>query len=117
MRISDWSSDVCSSDLLAIRLIRDDGAEADETQLHAGVGPLKAKRPLDRTDNLAADNGIERAGSLRRQSLRVDTQTFECEILRDARTALVVDDLEKIALDAAISRRIDRKSTSLNSSH
>src|SRR3546814_875212 len=65
MRISDWSSDVCSSDL------------------------------------------IERAGSLRRQSLRVDTQTFECEILRDARTALVVDDLEKIALDAAISRRMD----------
>src|SRR3546814_18830551 len=44
---------------------------------------------------------------LRRHSLVVDTQTFECEILRDARTALVVDDLEKIALDAAVSRRMD----------
>src|SRR3546814_14155741 len=34
-------------------------------------------------------------------------RSFEFEIVRDARTALVVDELEKIALDAAISRRMD----------
>src|SRR3546814_4014676 len=83
MRISDWSSDVCSSDL------------------------LEPKRPLDRTDNLAADNGIKRTRSLRRQSLRVDAQAFEREILRYARAALVVDDFKKVALDAAVSRRMD----------
>src|SRR3546814_16553229 len=48
MRISDWSSDVCSSDL-----------------------------------------------------------AFEREILRYARAALVVDDFKKVALDAAVSRRMD----------
>src|SRR3546814_10730455 len=94
MRISDWSSDVCSSDLsrsggaerhLATRLIRDDSAKANQPQLNAGVGPLEPKRPLDRTDNLAADNGIKRTRSLRRQSLRVDAQAFEREILRYAR--------------------------------
>src|SRR3546814_18595999 len=83
MRISDWSSDVCSSDL------------------------LEPKRPLDRTDNLAADNGIKRTRSLRRQSLRVDAQAFEREILRYARAALVVDDFKKVALDAPVRRRLD----------
>src|SRR3546814_6737185 len=98
MRISDWSSDLCPSDL------------ANQPQLNAGVGPLEPKRPLDRTDNLAADNGIKRTRSLRRQSLRVDAQAFEREILRYARAALVVDDFKKVALDAAVSRQIGRPS-------
>src|SRR3546814_5856943 len=32
MRISDWSSDVCSSDLLALRLIDQPGAPVDQPQ-------------------------------------------------------------------------------------
>src|SRR3546814_7553257 len=42
MRISDWSSDVCSSDLQQLRALRQSAADADPLPLAAGklVGPL-----------------------------------------------------------------------------
>src|SRR3546814_11296772 len=60
MRISDWSSVVCSSDL------------------------------------------VERARRLRHQALRIHPHRFHREILRHTGAALVVDDLEQIALDPTV---------------
>src|SRR3546814_3349445 len=44
MRISDWSSDVCSSDLLEAKLARIEGDRA------ASFGPGRADRPTFLTD-------------------------------------------------------------------
>src|SRR3546814_10873765 len=52
MRISDWSSDVCSSDLLAVELERE--VRLDVAVLVALV-VVRAQRRLDRVDEAADD--------------------------------------------------------------
>src|SRR3546814_10576278 len=81
MRISDWSSDVCSSDLLLDRLQRPDPA-------HPGPGPrLEHRRPpVRRTrpggEEAAVDGDQDRArqGQVRRH-LRSEEHTSELQSL------------------------------------
>src|SRR3546814_2620798 len=49
MRISDWSSDVCSPDLVELRLLRDDADDAGRGIL-AEQGRLRAAQHLDPLD-------------------------------------------------------------------
>src|SRR3546814_7908487 len=99
MRISDWSSDVCSSDLVVGRLDefvvpaqrqreRDDVARPDAVAtLHEGAGP---ERAIDERIGLAVDEFGSRERAARDQAPR--------RLVGDRRTG-------------------DRKSTRLNYSH
>src|SRR3546814_14728194 len=63
MRISDWSSDVCSSDLVAVVLVPIPGAAGARTlhrQLRMVMVDLAAQQPLDAVDQpLAARDAAE----------------------------------------------------------
>src|SRR3546814_7371480 len=105
MRISDWSSDVCSSDLLMKRLsaVRS-GTDADALAVQdcryiVGMGAGRGKRQ-DRTGlfGIAKDGD---ARNSRESGPRVATKRGL--VGRDTRTSHTPD--------------IDRKSTRLNSSH
>src|SRR3546814_5012654 len=100
MRISDWSSDVCSSDLLVVL-----GGVADEV---AVAVRHVLRRPVDvaRAEGHAlvrADPEVELSGD------------DEPELLV-GRVAVVGGRPEPL-LDAPEAERQDRKSTRLNSSH
>src|SRR3546814_8562339 len=106
MRISDWSSDVCSSDL---------GIAAEAAE-HRGLGHA---RRLQRRTALAADRG-QAGGSLANVLQRVvqvaaflfgrsQVQQFHQRVLV-ARAPAVQRTLVNLTLE-------DRKSTRLNSSH
>src|SRR3546814_1121840 len=101
MRISDWSSDVCSSDLLEAREIRPEEGEAEAE----GTGRIFG------ADFIAVDRfgiELERAD----QSLRAADRR-EGQDRRFQRRPVEVEAARLIA--ARIAR--DRKSTRLNSSH
>src|SRR3546814_8472932 len=107
MRISDWSSDVCSSDLLPVGQHRDtvaDGVERVEVVCDEEDG--KAERVAQLRDELVEAGGADRveAGGrlVEEQKLRV-----EREGAGDAGALL----------HAARQLGRDRKSTRLNSSH
>src|SRR3546814_7342578 len=107
MRISDWSSDVCSSDLL-VEIVYDD-ARAVARQLERERAPDAAPRSRNK-------------GNLARQSAHV---------LLHSKLIWSVDPDDGFAIDRrdalvghrahreprAAAARIDRKSTRLNSSH
>src|SRR3546814_7258512 len=97
MRISDWSSDVCSSDLRSARLLAD----------HAWI-----KIKVDRKDPVAAVAAVRSAAPRPR-------------LIVDANQSWTLDDLhrfspELVALGVDLLEQplaADRKSTRLNSSH
>src|SRR3546814_2351854 len=98
MRISDWSSDVCSSDLV--------GAEAvlgHVDDLGSGVGVLD----LDDVDVGRAEAGDLVGGAGRLDGGAVDGRG------RGPRAV----DLERPEVAGALGGGLDRKSTRLNSSH
>src|SRR3546814_3532993 len=64
MRISDWSSDVCSSDLWADGLACDLAARVEDAEQHRGTKPLPAE-PI----NLASDAGTTQRVRGRRASV------------------------------------------------
>src|SRR3546814_7279439 len=100
MRISDWSSDVCSSDLHAID-------EADERE---AVDPDDRQREF-----LAAEPGDGAARAF--PALETLGDLAEHDVPRLVPEG-VVDRLEAIDVDQQQrGGRIDRKSTRLNSSH
>src|SRR3546814_2139387 len=103
MRISDWSSDVCSSDLLAVdrdRQRRPRGnAQSLAGKAHRVVVPrLQAQR---------ARHPVLEQAALERSGHRLDDDLARIE-------PRLVDDLGA-AVEAAVG--YDRTSTSLNSSH
>src|SRR3546814_8157033 len=105
MRISDWSSDVCSSDLTLRKIIE----EAFDFTTIILVDPE------GEFGNLAAHIG---ATSLKACELTADGLTAAAARARQHRLSLHIDltDLDpdqRILKDAAL----DRKSTRLNSSH
>src|SRR3546814_5308920 len=95
MRISDWSSDVCSSDL-----------DRDLVAAGVGDGVVFVRRDQDAG---AAGTGMHAAGGAEAETLAV---AFEQLVLGDFQFA-VPDAL--YAPQAAVV--VDRKSPSLNSSH
>src|SRR3546814_3307241 len=104
MRISDWSSDVCSSDL--------------STTIESGVADLDDPALKDRIDGLKATRDQARADAERASALLVSSaqQAITPTMLRKfASTAR-----RRIRLEGGGYRRDhlrDRKSTRLNSSH
>src|SRR3546814_7954788 len=100
MRISDWSSDVCSSDLLRARRARAGGAGADPQPCPAAVRGAAGVRahPLRR-------GGQAVAGS----RFLTHAQGF----MTNHNVTIVFEDGRSVAIEAAE----DRKSTRLNSSH
>src|SRR3546814_10061844 len=107
MRISDWSSDVCSSDLLTAAAFAAADVQDATDRITAGHGIGKRQTGVFRMDQLDATTGtgvediVEAGGILSGQrSRRTHRQS------QDAPFELAV-------LDAPL----DRKSTRLNSSH
>src|SRR3546814_11475675 len=94
MRISDWSSDVCSSDLL---------------QGQAGIFPVVPKGPPLVRDDPIADDRMQTARHLRAQPLRVELHLFDREELRNRRSKLFVHDLEQVRLYLPLGGRSDER--------
>src|SRR3546814_6286828 len=120
MRISDWSSDVCSSDLLAraeilsapralewglLDAVADDG-QPFEAFVDAYVAGFSERTP-DVMRAFKALAHAARIGTPREATLALETEHF-------ARTW--ADDAHWAAVEASLGRA-DRKSTRLNSSH
>src|SRR3546814_8912334 len=93
MRISDWSSDVCSSDLLT-----------------AGGNVCSARQPEREAGRYQCHHQIARGNSFCDERLHVSTTQHSFNVLGMAFTHL------RIAQDQRIAQQ-DRKSTRLNSSH
>src|SRR3546814_4681470 len=104
MRISDWSSDVCSSDLVAGALDDDAVARphAEAPDLVAVVqGDVRHHHPADGDGGEPPDRGqLAGAADLDVDGLQRRLRAFGGEFMRDGR-----------------KRLLDRKSTRLNSSH
>src|SRR3546814_8329457 len=122
MRVSDWSSDVCSSDLV----------ELDEVDV-APANPGSREEPLDRGywPHTHARGVAARRGPAREPARRLESEFGELVLGNDETGSRRVILLARIPRghDAALDRTegseaferdigaVDRKSTRLNSSH
>src|SRR3546814_4507986 len=107
MRISDWSSDVCSSDLLAD--LRRDGIDSQLEGEPEGV----VRRRLQHGDNLARIDEREAAAEkIDAAATGPRARKLEVERLHAFLGKARPDIAERI-----IAGGLDRKSTRLNSSH
>src|SRR3546814_4833892 len=106
MRISDWSSDVCSSDLLGRRIGIPFVAAGFAVDAH--LAPLAA-------DAKRAEDAVEAADEI---ELRI---TLRDRAVGEARARRADVDLRDAVLDIFLQFgrefHVDRKSTRLNSSH
>src|SRR3546814_4777995 len=100
MRISDWSSDVCSSDLILIDRLDDEVAVGERVQF---------ERRGDEAHHLVDLLGLEAA--LRRAGVVILAHHAQTAV---ERLLLRLDDR---AGEALLQEVQDRKSTRLNSSH
>src|SRR3546814_1733452 len=102
MRISDWSSDVCASDLLVEALLR---------------GP----DPLPELQAVLANDEIEVAQAILERSRVLQDQDLIDVVMRRAeehRMAIALrNDVSVAVAEALLEKSGDRKSTRLNSSH
>src|SRR3546814_1918984 len=118
MRISDWSSDVCSSDLLSERLSRAI-VRARRENNRVAVLFLDLDRFKDINDSLghAAGDRILRSAAVRLQ--QTVGQHHTVARLSGDEFTVVLENLESLADADKVAREIiiDRKSTRLNSSH
>src|SRR3546814_1515310 len=106
MRISDWSSDVCSSDLLPVAAIVDEAHDSDpvpvdfvqQQERMVGDGPLPDPRSHDRRAELGMLN--QKTGGRKNGFQHFDARAHAFGV-------------KKIGSP----KQLDRKSTRLNSSH
>src|SRR3546814_5955648 len=121
MRSSDWSSDVCSSDLNAIA--------GDHSQADARFS-LNPASTLDNRVNIAhweqinvpmltIDEVMSHRQATGKTFFKIDTQGFELQVLRGMEACLSsnVDWVLKMEFAPDWLSSQDRKSTRLNSSH
>src|SRR3546814_7084317 len=112
MRISDWSSDVCSSDLVAPQVFQLGGIfrRDDEAEL---VTVLAA------TFLEGGQVGVVGGRAVRLPRLAVAADAFALDVaqVRDGRTRAGLLEIHQPHLDGGAARGRDRKSTRLNSSH
>src|SRR3546814_1724614 len=104
MRISDWSSDVCSSDLPAAAVGLDEGGRADQLQLQQAAVLLGPRQLVDPVAHAFPD----------RQRVQVQAAGLEGVVSEDQVVAAIARN------DVPVTGRNcqpDRKSTRLNSSH
>src|SRR3546814_2620419 len=114
MRISDWSSDVCSSDLQARAAVPKPGHEVALACLCIHRHDCRTRAP----DAVPGDGGLDAVGKGQRDAItrlhaaRAQRNCkMECSF---AQPALI--DTAIALLDRSVCRQ-DRKSTRLNSSH
>src|SRR3546814_10187905 len=100
MRISDWSSDVCSSDLDTVTTLRREDIIAVVKEL---VNLKDGKGEIDDIDNLG-NRRVRSVGELLENQYRVGLLRMERAVK------------ERMS-SVDVSTVIDRKSTRLNSSH
>src|SRR3546814_9357390 len=105
MRISDWSSDVCSSDLLS-------GIEGFDEELAEEL-QSRAQEALERREASAREE---------RRGLGVEDAVADMPHLTEAMLVTLgkagiktLDDLADLATDELVAKTRDRKSTRLNS--
>src|SRR3546814_1550372 len=114
MRISDWSSDVCSSDLMADRPF----GHADEAALVVAAFDAGVKAP-EVVGVLEAGDGLGTGYVMRRVMGEVSPAT----VLADPPPSLLADlgrelaRIHAVPLEKVPAAIPDRKSTRLNSSH
>src|SRR3546814_4740643 len=104
MRISDWSSDVCSSDLFALAAFHVDPA------IHGGSQGARLECPNAKTAFLVGNEGLEKLAA---NELRAHAAAPVNHFHRNMHTLLTKAHRHRICGRACI----DRKSTRLNSSH
>src|SRR3546814_2164533 len=122
MRISDWSSDVCSSDLVVGETGRGDEAVQLVRDLAPDLAILDIKMP--------GIDGLEAAREItadRKAAVLILTAFSQRDLIEQARDAgalaYLVKPFQRSELIPAVEvalgrfREIDRKSTRLNSSH
>src|SRR3546814_1340881 len=108
MRISDWSSDVCSSDLPDLQVVHPDGAVAAIKALAWQGNTLYARAAIwNHADEGEAGTTVVYAGTME-SSRRLDKLPGDIDAL-----------LDEAGLSDAVGQDEvpDRKSTRLNSSH
>src|SRR3546814_7992132 len=111
MRISDWSSDVCSSDLGAAEGARL-GDAAIGLELRHAAGARRLDLAIGRAGDGAADDfrgvgaGVQREGD----------QRIPVGALQELEALTQLDHELQLA-EAVVEQEQDRKSTRLNSSH
>src|SRR3546814_10547996 len=110
MRISDWSSDVCSSDLPRRLDLRGTDLDPLSAQLTLAETTARLKRGLKRLKQLAHD--LEHPRTSARAGADAQPQWF-LELEQDEPPGV---SLRTRFLDSA-DAPVDRKSTRLNSSH
>src|SRR3546814_10658924 len=129
MRISDWSSDVCSSDLLVDGEGSDAGSAGRRVRC-IGVAMVEIDPRLGRglgdglVDILAYRHGPHRNRTVGKRLCHGDYVRLHAEALRaeiraeppEAANHLVEDEENAIGV-ADLPQPLDRKSTRLNSSH
>src|SRR3546814_7432831 len=125
MRISDWSSDVCSSDL-AHRLLHGGGHAAELAALEAARRAASLRQPLvpfGKKDSVAEDSAhdVVELAFLVVQPVVLQDVADHLRLVQHqnlVETEAQLDGIAVIAGDAGEeAQRIDRKSTRLNSSH
>src|SRR3546814_8145314 len=104
MRISDWSSDVCSSDLDEARRLAESGARIVQVNVWRPIRGTVERSPLALAD----------ASSVRREDLIATDQVFPDRI---GEIYHLAHDPEQRWYYAPWMTAEDRKSTRLNSSH
>src|SRR3546814_3348851 len=113
MRISDWSSDVCSSDLLLFRLTTECiRVRSNETRAHESLSSLTLH--VVGTDRDMAGHDAD----ILRQHLQLVPASGDIALLL-ALPQTCIDRLGGVrtSLEKRVGYRLDRKSTRLNSSH
>src|SRR3546814_11038282 len=83
MRISDWSSDVCSSDLLKARQEQTQALDTEHKTLAAGIAQWRACHPELDDASLAAllDLDEQSVGQLRQQLLNSEKAIEQARVL------------------------------------
>src|SRR3546814_7852056 len=107
MRISDWSSDVCSSDLRGDEAVF--VAQGDRRAVRSVAQVLAGGAVVERHRRHAAGHRLERDVAERLRQAREQEQVGAGEVARQRFAALHAAEDEV--------RVLDRKSTRLNSSH
>src|SRR3546814_5139185 len=117
MRIKDWSSDVCSSDLVAGETWRASGVKHSFAPDILSSGPIMrvVSRLLQRQHRCKAGVGTFEQGAPIVAAARRENPGQNGRIRRPARRVVLAFEQRRRRADAF--EKLDRKSTRLNSSH
>src|SRR3546814_10204612 len=113
MRISDWSSDVCSSDLERVANAREAGFPAVRGNIASEKVMLEAKPERAKMAVFAIPHALEAGEAI----ARLKALNPAITVLARAHSDTEVRHLLEHGADGAVLAERDRKSTRLNSSH